>query len=308
MTARSPGRYEDAGQRRVRVRRRRWLLGVGVVALSLGAVSPVSATAAPIRAASPCGVAGPSQYRHVVWILLENVGYSVVGSPSAPYLNRLAAACGLATNYVAVAHPSLPNYVALTSGSTQGITDDAEPSAHVLSAPSIFSQLGQNWRSLVESMPSRCDRVTSGSYAARHNPAVYYRSLDATCQRNDVPLTLPLNLGAAFTLIVPNVCNDMHSCPVATGDAWLRRMVPQIIASSPYQSRSLALFITFDESDSGAANRVPTLVIAPSVRRGLRVNVAFNHYSLLRTSETLLHLALLGAARTAPSMVGPFHL
>jgi hypothetical protein len=111
-----------------------------------------------------------------VWILLENVGYSVIGSSSAPYLNALAADCGLATNYYAVSHPSLPNYIALTSGSTQGITDDGEPSSHPLSSSSIFSELGGHWRTLAESMPSRCDRVTSADYAARHNPVVYYRN------------------------------------------------------------------------------------------------------------------------------------
>jgi len=82
-----------------------------------------------------------------------NVGYSIVGSSDAPYFNELASRCGLATNDDAVSHPSLPNYIALTSGSTQGITDDDEPSSHPLKSPSIFSELGSNWRALVESMP-----------------------------------------------------------------------------------------------------------------------------------------------------------
>ncbi len=292
------------------MRLRSWISLLALFVLPLGAISPVSAAGTPITIslASPCGASGSTRYHHVVWIVLENVGYSVISSPSAPYLNRLASACGLATNDHAVAHPSLPNYIALTSGSTQGITDDGEPSVHPLSSPSIFSELGNNWRALVESMPSRCDRVTSANYAARHNPAVYYRSINSTCRRSDVPLTNPLNVGARFTFIAPNICNDMHSCPVATGDAWLHRVVPMILASPQYQSRSLVLFITFDENNSEASNRVPTLVIAPSVPHGVRVGVAFTHYSLLRTSETLLHVALLGAARTAHSMVGPFHL
>jgi hypothetical protein len=240
--------------------------------------------------------------------MLENVGYSVVGSPSAPYFNQLASRCALATNYYAVSHPSLPNYVALTSGSTQGISDDAEPSSHPLSAPSIFSQLGSNWRALVESMPNSCDHVTSGSYAARHNPAVYYTGVASSCGSNDVPLSLPLNLSAGFTMIVPNICDDMHSCPVSTGDAWLRRYVPLIVQSTQYQTRSLVLFITFDENDSMASNQVPTLVIAPSTPRGQRVSIRFTHYSLLKTTEALLHVAPLGQARTARSMVAPFHL
>ena len=278
--------------------------------LSMGTLSPLStgASVASIQASSPCGLPGATSYQHVVWILLENQGYSVIGSSSAPYLNSLASACGLATNDYAVSHPSLPNYVALTSGSTQGITDDGEPSVHPLSVPSIFSELGSNWSSLAESMPSRCDRVTSGEYAARHNPAVYYRSITSSCQRNDVPLKLPFNLSKEFTFITPNVCNDMHSCSVATGDEWLRRYVPKIIASPQYQARSLVLFITFDENDLQSSNQVPTVVIAPSVPRGHRVGQRFTHYSLLRTTETLLHLPLLGNARSASSMLQPFHL
>lgn len=285
-------------------------IGLAFIVILLSAITPAFAasSSASIPVSSPCGVAGAPHYDHVVWILLENVGYSIIGSSSAPYLNGLAAACGLATNDVAVSHPSLPNYIALTSGSTQGITDDGEPSTHPLSSPSIFSELGSNWRSLVESMPSRCDMVTSGTYAARHNPAVYYQNLGSTCPRNDVPLTLPLNLSARFTIIVPNICNDMHSCPVAVGDNWLRRMVPLILKSSQYQSHSTALFITFDENNSEASNQVPTLVIAPSVPRGERVGNHFTHYSLLRTSESLLHLQVLGGALTTPSMVAPFHL
>ncbi len=278
-------------------------------ALLLAVVSaPSGATSEKIPVASPCGLPGAAQYDHVVWIMLENVGYSVVGSPGAPYFNQLASRCGLATNYFAVSHPSLPNYIALTSGSTQGISDDGEPSSHPLSSPSIFGQLGSNWRTLVESMPSACDPVTSGQYAARHNPAVYFTTISSSCQRNDVPLKLPLDLSAGFTMIVPNVCDDMHSCPVAVGDEWLRRYVSLIVQSPQYQARSLMLFITFDENDSMASNQVPTLVVAPSTPRGVRVHDNFTHYSLLRTTETLLHLGLLGRARTARSMVAPFHL
>jgi hypothetical protein len=239
--------------------------------------------------------------------MLENVGYSVVGSPNAPYLNSLTNDCGLATNDFAVSHPSLPNYIALTSGSTQGISDDAEPSKHPLNVANIFSQLKGNWRAYGESMPTACDRVTSGQYAARHNPAVYYTNL-ATCARDDVPLRTPLNLTAAFTMIVPNVCDDMHSCPVSTGDAWLKKYVPQILTSPQYRARTLALFITFDENDEAASNQIPTVVVAPSVPRGLHVGVHFTHYSLLRTTEALLHLPFLGGARSASSMLGSFHL
>jgi hypothetical protein len=266
-----------------------------------------SSAAAKISPGSPCGAKVAAAPTHVVWIMLENEGYSVVGSPQAPYLNSLAKVCGLATNDDATSHPSLPNYIALTSGSAQGISDDAEPSSHPLNVPSIFSQLNSNWRTYAESMPSACDRVTSGTYAARHNPAVYYTNLPS-CRRNDVSLSGPLNLSAAFTMITPNICSDMHSCPVATGDAWLKRFVPQILASREYRTGSLALFVTFDENTESSTNQIPTIVIAPSVPRGLRVSTHFTHYSLLKTTETLLHLPYLGGARSASSMIQPFHL
>ncbi|HUY29495.1 MAG TPA: alkaline phosphatase family protein [Acidimicrobiales bacterium] len=244
-----------------------------------------------------------------MWIVMENNGFSqIVGNPAAPFLNRLAAECGLATNYLAVAHPSLPNYLALTSGSTDGVTDDAEPAAHRLSVPNIFSQLGGRWKALEEAMPGPCDRVTSGQYAARHDPAVYYVDLGATCARDVVPLRYPLELSAPFTFITPDVCNDMHDCSVATGDAWLARTVGDIVASSEYRSGRTALFIVWDESESSGPNRVAAFVVAPSVPRGERVALPFTHYSLLATAEDLLGLARLGSARSARSMVAPFHL
>ncbi len=286
------------------------VLSLALASSGLAAMPSAAASAAVARTTSArCGTlrAVPS-YRHVVWILMENEGYgNIIGSPDAPYLNGLAASCGLASNYAAISHPSLPNYIALTSGSTQGIADDGEPSAHRLGAASIFSQLGGNWRALEESMPTSCDKVTSGDYAARHNPAVYYTDLATTCPKDDVPLRQPLDLSAAFTFITPNICDDMHSCPVATGDAWLSRYVPQILNSAPYRTNSTVLFITFDEGTT-ASNTVPTVVVAPSVPRALRVASAYTHYSLLRATEQLLKLAPLGAATRAPSMLAAFHL
>jgi hypothetical protein len=254
---------------------------------------------------TPCGSRlRPTVYHHVVWIVMENRSYGeVVGSTDAPYLNRLGRACGVATNYHAVSHPSLPNYLALTSGSTQGISDDDEPSAHPLRGPSIFSQLGAHWQALEESMPSPCDKVTSGSYAARHNPAVYYTSLGATCRRNDVPLRR-LTASSSFTFITPNICHDMHDCSTSVGDAWLAKAVPELTRTADYRRGDTIIFIVWDESDAGDANRVPLYIVAPSVRPGSRVSLPLTHYSLLGTTERLLGVPPLGAARTAPTLLG----
>lgn len=270
---------------------------------------PTSTGASVVQSSSPCGHGGASpHYSHVAWIVLENVGYPVTSSRSAPYLSKLANECGLATNYDAISHPSLPNYIAMTSGATYGISDDAEPSAHRLNVNNLFSELRGNWRGEIQSMPSACDRVTSGAYAARHNPAVYYINLGTACAADDLPLSFPLNLSSAFTMIIPNICDDMHSCSVGIGDSWLSHAVPDILSSKQYQSGSLVLFITFDENENQSPNHVPTYVIAPSVPTGLRVSKALNHYSLLRTIETLLGVPLLAGARGTQSMISPFHL
>ncbi len=240
---------------------------------------------------------------------MENRSFNeVVGSSSAPYLRSLAAACGLATNYSGVAHPSLPNYIALTSGSTQGISNDAGPQTDPVSAPSIFSLLGPGWRSLEESMPANCASSSSGNYAVRHNPAAYYTSVARACGRQDVPLGSTPDISARFTLITPNLCHDMHNCSTAAGDSWLAKVVPQILDSPTYRAGATALFITWDENDAGG-ERVPTYVVAPSVAPGTRSAVAYTHYSLLRTTEDLLGVRpLLGAAATATSMRAAFNL
>src|SRR5439155_25989352 len=171
---------------------------VGGPAAGLLVSSPPSAASA----ATPCAVSGtPATYDHVVWVVFENRAYGdIVGSASAPYFNLLAGKCGLATNFYAETHPSLPNYIAMTSGSTQGVTDDADPASHPLSAPSIFSQLEPSgWRSPQESMPSNCYRTSSGDYAPKHNPAAYFTNV--SCGANDVPLTSLPDVSARFAFV-----------------------------------------------------------------------------------------------------------
>ena len=267
-------------------------------------------TPCPTGPSNPCGTVAtaPSTYRHVVWIVFENHSYSeIIGSTSAPYINTIAVDCGVATNFYAETHPSLPNYIAMTSGSTQGITDDNPPSSHQLTAPSIFSQIG-DWRSLEESMPSNCDLTNAYPYAVKHNPAAYYTGIRTACQTLDVPLGSTPDIGATYTFVTPNMCNDMHDCSVSTGDKWLSNFLPKILGSGAYTSGSTAIFVTWDEDDSSSSNHIATLVIAPSVPTGTRVATTYNHYSMLRTTEELLGFnTYLGSAATASSMRSSFH-
>jgi hypothetical protein len=243
---------------------------------------------------------------------MENHSYDeIIGSNAAPYINRLAGKCGLAANFHAITHPSLPNYIAMTSGRTHGIADDQAPSAHRLRGKSIFSQLRGDWRSLEESMPSRCALSSSGTYAVKHNPAAYYIRIRPACRRRDVPYHLGgrLNISARFTFVTPNLCNDMHDCSVATGDAWLKRFMAKLLRKRRYQRGRTAVFITFDEAlDGSAGNHIPTIVVAPSVHPGKRSAARFTLYSLLRTTESMLNLSRLSRAAHARGMRGRFNL
>ena len=216
---------------------------------------------------------------------------------------------GLATNYFAISHPSLPNYVALTSGGAQGISDDSGPSSHPLNVPSIFSQLpGGQSRSLQESMPSNCLKSDSGQYVLHHNPMAYYTNLGSDCGSFDVPFGGSPDLSAAFTFITPNAVHDMLDGTVAQGDSFLSSYVPTLMATPQYQAGNTAIFITWDEDEnSGANNKVATIVVSPYTS-AVKVSTAFNHYSLLRTAEDLLGLPALGGAASAAPMESAFGL
>jgi phosphatidylinositol-3-phosphatase len=285
------------------------LLGV-VFACLLALTRPALADAPGLTAAanSFCGssAAPPAAFQHVIWIVFENKPYdSVIGSTSAPYINSLANDCGLATNFTAETHPSLPNYIAMTSGSTQGITDDSGPASHPLDVPNIFNQLGSDWRALQESMPSNCAKSNSGTYAVRHNPAAYYTNID--CAAGDVPLGSTPDLSAKFTFVTPNLCNDMHDCSVQTGDSWLSTFMPQVFASPEYQDGGTVVFVTWDEG-SGDDQHIATLAISPYTGGGTQAIDPYDHYSLLRTTEELLGLDTLGKATDASSMRSVFNL
>jgi acid phosphatase len=269
-------------------------------------------------AAAPCTgrAAAPATYDHVLVVVMENHGYADVAAHS-PYLNRLASQCGLATQFRAVAHPSLPNYLALTSGSTQGVTDDCTSCSSA--GASIFGQLAGGWKAYEEDLPSAgFTGASSGRYAKKHNPAAYFTAVASAYATQAVPMGTPTAGALAddlahdtlprFGFLTPNLCNDEHDCPIATGDAWLSTWVPKILASPAYQAGRTALFVTYDEDDTTGGNRIYTVVVAPSVPAATSSDAAFDHYSLLATFEDLLGLDHLGNAATATSLRAAFHL
>jgi len=280
------------------------------------AATPVSRAAAPAPPPAPAAV--PS-FSHVFVIVMENHEYnSVIGNPAAPYTNGLLSSYGVATNYYAASHPSLPNYLALTAGSTFGV--DSDCTTCFVSATNIADQVeasGRSWKAYMEDMPAPCYKgASSGNYAMKHNPFMYYndiRNNPVRCAAHVAPFTQfwgDMSGGQLpnFVWITPNMCNDTHDCPVGSGDAWLRSVVPTITGSAAFRNGGV-LFITWDEGSTNAAccsgswgGHVATLVIAPNAKSGFRSGAAENHYGLLRTIEDGFHLSHLAAAGWASNL------
>ncbi len=247
--------------------------------------------------------------------MFENKGRDrVFGSPDAPTFNRLAKRYAALTEYRAVAHPSLPNYLALVSGSTQGITDDCTDC--VVAGRSLADTLeaaGRTWKTYAEGLPQAgFTGPYAGRYAKKHNPFVYFRSVFSAPKRLSriVPLVrFQKDLAAGklpdYSLVVPDLCNDMHDCSVATGDRWLAQFVAPLLGSA--QLRGGALFVVFDESDDSNVDGggiVPAIVAGPLVRPGARTAAVLDHYSLLRTIEDGLSVTRLSASAGAKPITG----
>jgi hypothetical protein len=251
----------------------------------------------------------PITFGHVVVIAFENkTAEEVLGHSAAPTFGRLARRYAVLHDYVGVAHPSLPNYLALVSGSTHGITSDCtDCTVRGRSLADALEASGRTWKTYAEGLPAPgFTGAFAGRYAKKHNPFVYFHDVVSSPRRlrRVVPLgriagdiarrTLP-----AFSLIVPDQCHDMHDCPVATGDAWLRAFLPPLLKSP--QLRDGVVFIVFDEADSasGGGGHLPALVLGPLIRPGSSSVQRLDHYSVLRTIEDGLRLPRLGRSASA---------
>ena len=270
-------------------------------------------TAQPTPTASPTPTAQPSAtltpvppapavpaFKRIFVIMMENKEATrIVGGKSAPYINALAQQYGRAANFYGVAHPSLPDYLALIGGNTFGITSDC--TGCFVNATNLVDQLeanGKSWKGYMESMPRPCFVGSAAPYAQKHNPFIYFdnvRNDPARCNKivpfEQFSTDMANNALPDFVWITPNLCNDMHDCSIGTGDAWLKKWVSKILASPAWQDNG-ALFITFDEGDSNAGcctyatgGRIDTLVVSPLGKPGFVSDMPYDHYSLLRTIE-----------------------
>ncbi|WP_433202316.1 alkaline phosphatase family protein [Dactylosporangium sp. CS-047395] len=254
--------------------------------------------AAPKRAPSPA--ASGVRPGHVVVAVFENKSYvQLAGNPDAPYFNELMARAAVFTDAHGVAHPSQPNYLALFSGSTQGVTDDQCP-VRAGAAANLAQQLqaaGLTFGGYSEGLPSPGYRgCSSGRYAAKHNPWADFDTVPGAANQPYSawpadPARLP-----TVAFVIPDLCNDMHDCGVATGDAWARaHLDPYARWAAGHDSW---LIVTFDEDDGSAGNRILTLVTGAGITPGPRSG-RVDHYAVLRTIGDRYGLPPLGRAAGA---------
>jgi acid phosphatase len=267
---------------------------------------PASSSAPSASAATPASPS-PGGHRpdHVVVVVFENKGYDQIhGSSQAPWLNSMAAGGAAFSNARAETHPSQPNYLALFSGSTQGVRDDHCP-VDLTGKPNLGQQLigaGYTFTGYSEGLPSPGYLGCShDGYAAKHNPWVDFNNVPASA--NQPYSAFPTDYSALPTLsfVIPNLCNDMHDCSIRTGDDWARTHLDGYLQWAK-QHNSL-LVVTFDEDNGTAANHIFTAIVGGGVAPGSHPE-PITHYSLLRFFEDLYGLPPLGKAASATPITG----
>jgi phosphatidylinositol-3-phosphatase len=259
---------------------------VGVIALA----APL-----PVAHATPA-IPTPA---HIVIVVEENHSAdNVIGSKSAPFMNSLTANGALMTQSYAEAHPSEPNYLALFSGSTQGVTDDSCPNQ--FTAPNLAAGLrtaGKSFAGYAEDLPGPGSPVCSaGEYARKHAPWTDFSNVPGS---NSLPFTsFPADFARlpAVSFVIPDLCHDMHDCSIAAGDAWLRAHIAGY-AGWAMRHHSL-LIVTWDEDDGSQGNHIVTIFAGQQVRPG-RYTQPLTHYRVLATIEVAYALPRDGQAAAA---------
>lgn len=260
--------------------------------------------------AARAAVAPIPDFEHVIVVVFENKEAGMLGSRNAPTFNLYGRSYARITQSYGVTHPSLPNYLALVSGSTWGIkTNCIACSVNAGSLADTIEASGRLWKTYAEGLP-RPGFLGGfrGRYTKKHNPFAYFRPIAAKPERAQrlVPLReLATDLAANdlpdFALIVPDLCHSMHDCPVSVGDAWLRRTIGPLL-----ELPRSAIFITFDEGGTHVhgGGHIMTLAVGTAVRAGARFRPVTNHYGLLRTIEQAWALPKLGRSARASPITG----
>jgi len=295
---------------------RRFLLPAAALAAAValggcGADTPAGSGAAAgsgaVSAVPASATARPVVTKAVVFVV-ENHSLAQM-KRQMPKVYAFAKRYAYASDYTAIRHPSLPNYLALAGGSTFGVADDKNPAAHRLRGTNVFRQALSHHRTAkvyADAMPANCTLHNAGQYAVRHNPWTYFVKDRASCRKYDVPAR---RLGADVRagrlpnvgFIIPDLVHDAHDASLAKADTWIAKRIALLRSGPDWASGRLAIVVTADEDDDHHGNRVLTLV-GSRYQDHRVVSRHLTHYSLTRLLDRLAGGAPLRKARTAPAL------
>ncbi len=261
---------------------------------------------------APNAAAGP--VTKLLVFVVENHSLDQMRS-TMPATFALAETYGYADNYHAITHPSLPNYLAIASGDTHGVTFDAPPTSWPMTGSSIFGRAltaGKTATAYLDAMPDNCHLHDAGSYAVRHNPWAYFVNERSQCSRFDRPVSVLADDAANGTLpnagfVAPDLCHDAHNCALGVADQWIADQLKPVLAGPDFTSGHLAVVLTADEDDHKQDNKVLTVVIHPS-QHGHVVHDRLDHYALYELYEDVLGLTHTRPNPETPSMAVAFGL
>jgi phosphatidylinositol-3-phosphatase len=265
------------------------------------ATDPVSTAPVALPAASSAPSQGASlgQVHKILVIMEENHSIQQIFPSGMPYLWSLAQRYAYATDWSDVAHPSLPNYLAIFAGSSFDDPHDCPPAPGCnYPGPSVFGQAlahGESAKAYEESMPQPCDAGFVGEYDVNHNPWAYFPSEAASCRANDMPAGTPASGALASDvhagalpdvgLITPNLLHDGHDGTPAQADTWLRSWIPALTSGPDWRSGRLAIVVVFDEGET--TEQVPFVLMAPRIS-GVKISESANQYALTRLIDEVI--------------------
>jgi phosphatidylinositol-3-phosphatase len=273
------------------------------------ATGPLPVNAASMNSTSQLATKQSYTTQWVQLVIFENESYDdIIGNPQAPYITKLAETWANMTDSHAITHPSEPNYLALFSGSTHGVTSDNCPvNFNSASLGSELLDAGLSFTGFAETMPhngfegcqAHPDKLPSGwLYMRKHVPWPDFKKVP---RANSIVYRAPLSQPPSrFVWITPNMCNDMHDCSVATGDKWASKNLPKLIKWDA--ANGGVLILTFDENDGSPGNQIPT-ILAGNVNPG-QYGQDIDHYNVLRTIEDVFGVKALGYAVSADPIQG----
>jgi len=295
-----------------------------------GAEEPVVKTPKPAPAPSSIEISSPTPTESespldfpsvstgidkVLVVVVENKSYSQMKA-RAPRIWALARKYGYATNFRAIVHPSLPNYIVMASGSTRGVRSNGYPSGIRLKGPSVFGNTikgGGTAKIWADSMgPTTCRLKDRGKYVPRHVPWNYYVDERDLCQRfvvdgGEFAGDVASGDLATVGMLIPDNCHNAHDCSIPTADNWIADRVEVAMSGPDYRTGRLLIIVTADEDDHNEGNRILTAVIHASQKSNV-VTKPLTLYSLHRLLADIGNTEPMNKGRNAPDMAKAFGL